>query len=843
MAGYINKKSAKKLLAVFLLFTLVAFLVEPPFHRILTVFPDLLLFYVFLYGLLIAPLVFLYLRVSVFTWFYFLLFLFFKGFEFVLIGALSLGVFLFRPDFLNLISSYIFGLPLLKILKRFKKIPRISKTEREALEAGKAGLEREFFSGRPDFKKILKSPVPSLSEEEKLFLHQQTEELCSISCEWDTIQYKKIDEKALEKIKKEKFLGMILPKSYGGLEFSHKAHALIVQKIASSDMPLATFIAVPNSLGPTSLLLRYGTSKQKKKYLSRLSAGEEIPCFALTEPEAGSDASSISSSGILFKGEFGHLKIKLNWNKRWTTLSVIATLSAVAFRLKDPEQLLGGEKDLGISLILVPTDTPNVKKGFYHNTLETPFYNGPFAGENVILDAKESLIGGLKGAGKGWKMIMETLSFGRGISIPSLALGGILRAVKISALYAGVRKQFGRPIGDFEGIKEPLARITGLGFLSQSLRDFLVSDLSAGSASPTAAAIAKYSLTEFHQKILKDSMDILSGAGISLGPKNKLALLHIASPIFITVEGTNILTRSFILFGQGLLKSHPFLNTELKAIEKGDFKSLNAALFKHIYCFVSNLWRAVCLSFTRGLITGYSLSFKKGRRFIQKLSWSAVLFSVFVEVFLLRFGSRFRFKEALSGRFSDILSYQYMASALLWKWNARFQSASETYAIKWGLYYCMNQIQKSFEELILNMNIPWLLKKPLYFLTRFNSFGPPPSDKLSNELADALLSDSALFKNLTEYVYVSKDPEDSLNKLQKALKLSKEAQPLFQKMKKALKQKKLSTKPFDELIISAKEKGILSEEEEKLIRDAKKARIEAIQVDSFTKEQYFSTHL
>ena len=575
MAGYIKGKLAKKPLAIFFLFTLVAFSVEPPFNQALKLFPNFLL----LYGPLITALVFLYLKVSVFTWFCLILLFFFKGFAFVLVGSLSLIIFLFKPDLLNTVSSYIFALPLLKILKRFNKIPRISQTEREALEAGKAGLEKEFFSGRPDFKKILRSPIPSLSEEEKLFLNQQTEALCHLSPEWDTIRYKKIGEEALEKIKQEKFLGIILPKSDGGLGFSHRAHSLIVQKIASSDMPLATFVAVPNSLGPAALLLRYGTSEQKKKYLPRLSSGEEIPCFALTEPEAGSDASSISSSGILFKDETGNLKIKLNWSKRWTTLSVVATLAAVAFRLKDPEQLLGGEKDLGISLALVPTDTPNVKRGLYHNTLDTPFYNGPFAGENVILNAEESLIGGLKGAGKGWKMIMETLSCGRGISIPSLALGGILRAVKTSALYAGVRKQFGRPIGEFEGVKEPLARITGVGFLGEALRDFLVSDLTAGYASPTAAAIAKYSLTEFHQKVLKDSMDILSGAGISLGPKNKLALLHIASPVFITVEGTNILTRSFILFGQGLLKCHPFLNTELQALKKGDFKSLNAALF------------------------------------------------------------------------------------------------------------------------------------------------------------------------------------------------------------------------------------------------------------------------
>ena len=815
---------------------------------VLAAFIDTLNPFLFLwgYGFIILILLFLYLRVSFAIWCLFLLFYFFKGFYFVLAGSLSVFVLFLWPALLGTISSYVLALPLMKFLRKFKKLPQISQTEREALDAGQAGVEKEFFSGIPNFKKIFSLPVLSLSPKEKDFLDGKTTKLCQFLQEWDSVQKKSLSKEVLDKAKEDKFLGLTLPKSVGGLGFSHKAHSLILQKISSSNMPLASFVAVANSLGPAELLLQYGTSWQKEKYLPRLASGQEIPCFALTEPEAGSDASSISSLGVLFKDTDNCLKIKLNWSKRWITLSTVATLAALAFRLKDPERLLGGEEDLGITLALVPMEALGVKRGLYHNTLGVPFYNGPFEGENVIVNAEQAIIGGLNQSGKGWRMLMECLSLGRGISIPSLALGGMVRAVKVTGLYARVRKQFGRPIGYFEGVREPLARIAGLSFISQTLQDFTVSDFSSGVISPTASAIVKYNLSEFHRKVLKDSMDILSGAGISLGPKNKLAFLHITSPIFITVEGTNILTRSFILFGQGLLKCHPFLYKELQALENNDFKSLNTALFWHLYHFASNAVRVLVLSLTRGFLVFSPLrSFKKGRRFIQKLTWSASLFSFFVDIFLIGFGGKLRFKEKLSGRFADILSAQYMASSLLWRWNVQDPSPSEVCAIKWGLHYSMNTIQKSFEDLILNLDIPWfvIFRKPLYCLVRLNSLGSPPSDRLSGELAQFLLHDSNLFKDLTEYFCPSEDSEDSTNKLKKAWQLSKEAEPAISKIKKAIKQKKFPKQTLKELIVSARKQGILSEEDIKQVQHSEKARIEAIQVDAFTKEEYFKSWL
>lgn len=758
------------------------------------------------------------------------------------LGLTSLLVCLVWPNGLNTFFSFLITRPLLKQLRKSKPLFSISKTEKEALDAGGLGVEKEFFNGVPDFKKFLAIKPSVLSLKEEAFLTQQTPKLCRMSDEWQTVRQKTLSLNVLEKTKKEKFLGLSLPEDWGGLGFSTKAHSLVLQKISSSNMPLAAFVAVPNSLGPANLLLRYGTTKQKEKYLHALASGVEIPCFALTEPEAGSDASAISSSGLLFKAQDGQLKVKLNWNKRWISFATIATLAAVAFRLKDPNKLLGKQEDLGITLALVPLNSKGTKKGLYHNTLGVPLYNGPLAGENVILDAEEAFIGGLKCAGKGWKMIMESLSLGRSISIPAMTLGGMTRAVKVTGMYARVRKQFGQSIGKFEGVQEALARIAGKAFLSQTLRDFILAGQTDTPASPIASSIAKCSLSEWHREILKDSMDILSGSGISLGPKNKLALLHTASPLFITVEGSNTLTRSFILFGQGLLRCHPFVQTELNAFTEKDFKNLNSALFNHAYHFLSTGLRAVLLLLSRGLIVPV-FSLKRGRRIAQKLAWSTSLFSFFTELFLLGSGPKFRFKESLSGRFADILSAQYILSALLWRWNLNESlSDCEIRALKWGCSYNLNKIQRSFEELICNMNVFWILKAPLYLLFRLNPLSSPTPDRLSGELAKAIITDSALFKNLTKYFCPSKDNEDSLNKLEKAWRLACQTDTARLKLKQAIKNGKIPKHTsLTEQAILAEKQGLLSDNETALIQKALAASREAIQADTFTKEEYFNS--
>ena len=837
-----DKKKFLKPVLFFALFSFIALFEQTSFFQTLKVdwfFPAG-------YGLFFTALVFLYLRVSFFPWLLLLLFFIFKGFFFISIAFLSLVTLIFFPGLLNELLAYTVAFPLLKFLKKTKSVPGISETEREALEAGQVGeVEEAFFSGSLNFHQILRRPFPALSFEEKSFLTQETEELSRLSREWESVQEKTLSKEALKKAKKDKFLGLILPKAWGGLEFSPHAHSLILEKIASYHMPLATFVAIPNSLGPAELLLSYGTPWQQKTYLPRLASGEEIPCFALTEPEAGSDASSITSTGVLFKDEKGEIKIRLNWSKRWITLSTVATLAALAFRLKDPEKLLGGEEDLGITLALVPLNSPGVRRGLYHNILGVPLYNGPIEGEDVILNGEEALIGGLSQGGKGWKMIMESLSFSRAITVPSLALGGMVRAAKITGLYGKVRRQFGLSIGHFEGVEEPLARIAGLTFLSKTLRDFTLSDPSQ--VSPTVSAIMKYNLSEFHREVLKDSMDILSGAGITLGPKNKLALLHTASPIFTTVEGANILTRTFILFGQGLFKCHPFLYRELKAFEDNDFKSLGVALFRHVYHFLSNGFRALFLSLTRGLFVfssgGWPL--KRGHGFMRKLVWSASLFAFFSDIFVLRFGGRFRFKEKFSGRFADILSAQYMALALLWRWNLKDEpDRSEVFAIKWGLHYNLNKIQKSFEGLIQNINSPWfvLFKKPLYFLTRVNALDSPPSDRLSGKLARSLLEESAFSRNLTEAFFSLKDPEDSINKLKRARELGEEVQPIVQKIKKAVRKKELPKGHLKNLVPLAVEKKILSPEEGEKALLFQKVTREAVEVDAFTETDYFRVY-
>ena len=751
-------------------------------------------------------------------------------------------------------------------------------------------MTEEFWGGKPDFRKILSLPDPPLSEKESAFLKHSTERLCAQAAEWEGFRRKKIGRKTLVCARKEKFFGLTAPEKWGGLGFSPKAQALILQKIASADLPLAVLASVSNSLGPAKLLLRYGSEEQKKRFLPRLISGEDIPCFALTEPGAGSDISSLSSSGVLFResssgptgrapsgkspGEGsggGRLKIRLNWNKRWISLSAVASLAAIAVRLKDPDRFLdrlsGEEEDLGVSLVLVRMTAPGVKKGRIHDILGVSMGNGPFQGENVILDAEEGLIGGLRNAGRGRRMIDESLSLGRGLAVPSLALGGIMRAVKTAALYARVREQFNRPVGEFEGVKELLARMAGRAFASLALRDFFVSEFSseAKNGLQTEAALVKHSLTESHQKIIKDGMDILCGKGVSLGPKNSIALLHLASPIFNVVEGSNVLLRSFVIFSRAVLNNHPLFREKTPAAggrparsgrrsERKSRKNSLRIVAGSVFRLTRLALRALLLSLSRGFFSfppraehaegGAPPRFfdKKGRAFMRKLSWSAALSAFFTEIFLLRHGSRFAVKESVCARFADILSAQYRIAALLWRCRLQALSPSEELAAEWALQDGFYQIQTSFERLIQSARPPFgfaPFKALLLLAARINALGAPPDDRLSMQTASALLSDSRLFQSLVRHVLVSKDPEDSLNKLEKAAHLKEQSQAEARKLKLFSREGRFKGMSKEALIRKALEQDIVQKEEADRLLQAEQAAEEALQADAFSPEEYY----
>ncbi|RYZ99655.1 MAG: acyl-CoA dehydrogenase, partial [Proteobacteria bacterium] len=502
-----------------------------------------------------------------------------------------------KPIRAILISSII-----LKVMKALQFVPQISETERTAIEAGDVWIEGELFSGKPDFSKVQKEVYAELTAEEKAYLAGPVQKLCDMLDDWKISQDRDLPNEVMDFIKKERFFGLIVPKEYGGLGLSALCNSEVVKKVSSRSLAAGITVMVPNSLGPAELLSHYGTQAQKDRWLKRLAYGEEIPCFALTEPTAGSDAGSILSTGEVFKDASGQIMVKLNWEKRWITLAAIATVQGLAVKIKDPQNLLGKGTDPGITCLLVPSSAPGVTLGKRHDPLNTPFYNCPTRGKDVIVNAEEAIIGGIDGVGQGWKMLMACLGAGRGISLPAQSTGGVQLAAQISSAHATVRKQFGMSVGKFEGVEEPLARIAGSAYMLEASRRFTCGALDKGLKPSVVTAIAKFNSTEIMRKSVNDAMDILGGSGISRGPKNVLASAYIAIPIGITVEGANILTRTLMIFGQGALRAHPYALKEVMAIENNSLKDFDAAFMGHIGHVVRNSFRSVLLSLTRGLL-------------------------------------------------------------------------------------------------------------------------------------------------------------------------------------------------------------------------------------------------
>ena len=483
-----------------------------------------------------------------------------------LLGAVAVGLAVMNAV---PVRRLLLSTPLAHLMDKMKLMPVISETERVALEAGSTWVDAQLFSGKPDFNWVRGEKYAGVSAEEQAFLDHQVVKLCSLASDWEIFQNKDLPKPVWDYLKKERFFGMIVPKEYGGLGYSAAANSEVVARLASHSGPLAITVMVPNSLGPAELLVHYGTQKQKDYYLPRLARGEEIPCFALTEPEAGSDAGSITSSGVLFRGDDGQIYVKLNWEKRYITLAAVATLIGLAIKLYDPDNLLGKGKDLGITCVLAPADLKGIVLGQRHNPMGLPFFNCPTSGHDVVVSV-DQIIGGAAGAGRGWQMLMECLAAGRAISLPSQAAGTAKKLTRLVSAYAVIRRQFGISIGQFEGIEEPLARITGLTYLMEAMRIFTVGAVDSGMKPAVISAIAKYNQTELARKVTNDAMDVMGGAAISRGPRNHIGNAYIGLPISITVEGANILTRTMIIFGQGAIRCHPYAYKEVKALMDKD---------------------------------------------------------------------------------------------------------------------------------------------------------------------------------------------------------------------------------------------------------------------------------
>ncbi len=751
----------------------------------------------------------------------------------IVFGVLAV-IFNIPPIRAILVSSII-----MKVMKGI--LPSISETERVAIEAGVVWVEGELFSGKPDFKRMMAEPYPDLTGEEKAFIEGPVNKLCEMIDDWRIWQDREIPENVMEFIKQSKFFGMIIPKEYGGLGFSALCHSEVVKRISSRSLPCGITVMVPNSLGPAELLVHYGTQAQKDKYLKDLADGTHIPCFALTEPGAGSDAGSITASGELFKGDDGKLYIKLNWNKRWITLAAISTLLGLAFKLRDPKNYLGKGEELGITCALIPSHTKGVVLGLRHDPLGVPFYNCPTRGVDVIVPAEECIIGGLEGAGQGWKMLMECLGAGRGISLPAQSTGGTQMAAMAASAHSSIRKQFGMPIGRFEGIEEPLARITGSAYILEASRRYTCGALDKGIKPAVVTAIAKYNSTEMGRDAVIDCMDILGGAGISRGPKNFVSSGYIAMPIGITVEGANILTRTLMIFGQGALRAHPYAFKEVKAVEQNNLGDFDKAFFGHIGHVVRNLFRSIGLSLTRGRLACAPSGAGALKPYYKKLAWASASFAIMTDVGMGVLGGQLKFKEKLTGRYADILSWMYLATAVMRRWEAEGRRKEDLPVVRYALETAFFHIQTAFDGLFYNFKAPgisWFFRGVLGSWSRINRMSSGPSDGQGSQVAAIVQTPGEQRTRLTDGVFVSNSGQDHFHKLEKALITVKAAEATDRKIKSAVRSKQLPRLKGAPLYDEALKQKVITQPEFDTLALAEKVRWEMIQVDEFTLDEY-----
>ncbi len=698
--------------------------------------------------------------------------------------------------YLKKIRQRLVTYPLIRLLRQ--KMPPISDTEREAIEAGDVWFEQELLSGRPHWKKLLHLNLPQLTAEEQAFLDNQVETLCLMTSDWKIInEYQDLPVEIWDYLKQECFFGLVIPKEYGGLGFSALAHSSIILKIATRSLSTAIDTMVPNSLGPAELLLHYGTDEQKKYYLPRLAQGLEIPCFALTSPDGGSDAGSMKDSGVVCYGEHEGKKvlgIRVSWDKRYITLAPIATVLGLAFRLYDPDNLLGSIEDCGICLCLIPTSHPGVEIGHRHYPLRLAFLNGPTRGKNVFIPM-DWIIGGMVRVGQGWKMLMECLSIGRGISLPAVGSACAQLSYRMTGAYARLRQQFNVPISQFEGVEEALSVIAGSAYLLEATRLLTAGAVDLKIKPSILSAIAKYHMTEIARKLINHAMDIHGGHAIQAGPRNFLEMAYTAMPIGITVEGANILTRNLIIFGQGIIRCHPYLLKEVTLLSAEETSENNTALdqllLSHIGHVVSNTVRTLWLGLTNARFV-WSPEKGASARYYRALTRMSSAFAFLSDVCLLIFSGNLKRKERISARLGDILSQLYLASAVLKYFKDRGSRASDIDSVHWCVQTCLADMQIAFNELLQNLPIPGLGRLLRWFIFPFGAAYPKPTDRLSHRMTQSMLHPNELRDALTRFCYISKDETDPMRSIENAFEQVEKIDPLWKKFKSALRKGTIS---------------------------------------------------
>ncbi|MCA9321884.1 MAG: acyl-CoA dehydrogenase [Planctomycetes bacterium] len=747
------------------------------------------------------------------------------------------GLFAIPAIFFNIrpLRSKVLSTRVAAALKKLGLLPTISETERVALEAGTVWMEGELFSGKPSLKTLAKQDYPSeLRPDEQAFLDGPVEEVCHMTDEWKNWRDQDLPPEVWDFLKRERFFGMIIPKEFGGLGLSAMGVSAAIQKLASRSFPVSVTVMIPNSLGPAELIGHYGTEAQKKDFLPKLANGEHMPCFALTEPGAGSDAGSLGARGVVFRGEDGKPMMRLAFQKRYTSLATVSTILGLAFKLDDPEEILGKGKKLGITCALIPTTTPGIEADRRHDPLGVPFHNCAVQGKDVVVSV-DTIIGGVDGAGQGWKMLMDCLAAGRGVTLPASSVANAKIAARVAGAYSAVRHQFGMPVGKFEGIEEPLARLAGYTYLLEAARVYTCASIDAGEKPSVVSAIVKYHFTELSRTLINDGMDVMAGAGISRGPRNILAQGYIAAPIGITVEGANILTRSMIIFGQGAMRCHPFARAEVDALEAGDEAAFDRALWGHVGHLIRNGTRALLLSLSRGMLA-WPPSGGPTARWWRKLSWSSASFALLSDIALIGLGGDLKRREKLSARLGDMLSWMYLGAATLRRFEAEGRKADDRALLDWAMATVNAKLQEAHEGVCANMPIPVvgaILRGPVALWSRLNPFASPPDDRAGAKVAMILREPSETRERLLAGLYLPTDPQQALGRIERALALGNEANMVFGKIKQAMREGGLEKSRPERALDAARAADVITESELATVHEALLARDDAIQVDSF----------
>jgi len=733
--------------------------------------------------------------------------------------------------------------PFLKTYRRM--LPTMSDTEREALEAGTVWWDGELFTGRPDWNKLLSAQAPMLTADEQAFIDGPCEELCRMIDDWD-ITHRRADlpPEVWDFLKKKGFFAMIIPKRYGGLEFSAYAHSCVLVKLSSRSATVSSTVAVPNSLGPGELLLHYGTEEQKNHYLPRLARGEDVPCFALTAPRAGSDAASIPDTGVVCRGVYDGkevLGLRLNFSKRYITLAPIATVVGLAFKLYDPDKLLGGDRtEYGITCALIPRDTPGLVIGRRHFPLNVPFQNGPLSGKDVFVPL-DCIIGGSKMAGQGWRMLVEQLSVGRCISLPSNAAGGAKAGIFASAAYARIRKQFNQPVGKFEGVEAALTRMAGAAYIVDAARSVTTGAIDGGEKPSVPAAMLKYHCTEFARQVANDAMDVHGGKGICLGPKNYLGRGYQVVPVAITVEGANILTRSLMILGQGAIRCHPYVLKEMNAAKEKDkrrsLRDFDKALFSHIGYTLSNAARSFVMAAT---FARFSDAPDTGstRRYYQHVNKFSAQFAFATDMAMLTLGGYLKQKEHLSARLGDVLSSLYMASMVLKHYENQGRPEADLPLVEWSCRTLLYKAQEQLHDFLRNFPNRFIAgAMRLVIFPRGRTYFAA-SDRLGRAIVEPLMMPSATRDRLAWGIYRTIEPGNPIGLLQEALELSVATEPLEKRIRvEGVKTGLITALDLPGQIEQALASELINAAEATLLREFDRKVMEIIDVDDFASEE------